>query len=88
MKKKIPNSRKVLPTFQTFCPDGIHFAQNVVHFVVHFALFQNQARAGGASCSYISPKGFSDVKNRGWWWFSGQNETHLSNLYEKWAKVL
>ena len=47
MKKKIPNSRKVLPTFQTFCPDGIHFAQNVVHFVVHFALFQNQARNGG-----------------------------------------
>ena len=30
-----------------------------------------------------------------WWWYSGQsetpsgqNETHLGNLYEKWAKVL
>ena len=96
----LPTFRKVLPTFQTFCPDGVHFAQTVVHF----AHFQNQARkrgvlgrAGGVSCSYISPKGFSDgwVKNRGCWWFSGQNqtpsgqnETHLGNLYKKWAKVL
>ena len=33
-------SKNVLPTFQTFCPDGDHFAQTVVHF----AHFQNQAR--------------------------------------------
>ena len=48
-------------------------------------------------CTYISPKGVCDgrVKNRGCWWYSGrietssgQNETHLGNLYEKWAKVL
>ena len=39
----LPTSRKVLPTFQTFCPDGVHFAQTVVHFV-HF---QNQARKRG-----------------------------------------
>ena len=39
----LPTSRKVLPTFQTFCPDGVHFAQTVVHF----AHFQNQARKRG-----------------------------------------
>ena len=48
---------------------------------------------------YISLKGVCEcwVKNRGWWCYSGQNEsqyetpsgqneTHLGNLYEKWAK--
>ena len=35
----LPTSRKVLPTFQTFCSVGIHFAQTVLHF----AHFQNQA---------------------------------------------
>ena len=39
----LPTSKKVLPTFQTFCQDGVHFAQTVVHF----ALFQNQARKRG-----------------------------------------
>ena len=39
----LPTSRKVLATFQTFCPDGVHFAQTVVHF----AHFQNQARKRG-----------------------------------------
>ena len=27
----LPTSRNVLPTFQTFCPDGVQFAQKVVH---------------------------------------------------------
>ena len=36
----LPTSRNVLPTFQSFCPDGVHFAQTVVLF----AHFQNQAR--------------------------------------------
>ena len=42
-KKKLPTSRNVLPTFQTFCPDGVRFAQTVIHF----ANFQNQARKRG-----------------------------------------
>ena len=82
-------------TFQTFCPDGVHFAQTAVQF----AHFQNQARkgvfwseVGGVLCTYISPTRICDgwVKNRGCWWYSvqnetpsGQNETHLGNLYEK-----
>ena len=82
-------------TFQTFCPDGVHFAQTAVQF----AHFQNQARkgvfwseVGGVLCTYISPTRVCDgwVKNRGCWWYSvqnetpsGQNETHLGNLYEK-----
>ena len=40
MKKKLSSSGKVLPTFQTFCLDGVQIAQTVVHF----AHFQNQAR--------------------------------------------
>ena len=39
----LPTSRKVLPTFQTFCPVGVHFAQ----MVVDFAHFQVQARKRG-----------------------------------------
>ena len=39
----LPTSRNVLPTFQTFCPGGVHFAQTVVHF----AHFQVQARKRG-----------------------------------------
>ena len=38
-----PTSRKVLPTFQTFCPVGVQIAQTVVHF----AHFQVQARKRG-----------------------------------------
>ena len=56
----LPTSRKVLPTFQTFCPLGVQFAQ----MVVHFAHFQVQARkrkflggAGRVLCKYISRKG-------------------------------
>ena len=39
----LPTSRKVLPTFQTFCPVGVHFAQTVIPF----AHFQVQARKWG-----------------------------------------
>ena len=39
----LPTSRKVLPTIQTFCPVGAHFAQTVVLF----AHFQVQARQRG-----------------------------------------
>ena len=59
----LPPSRKTLPTFQIFCPDGVHFAQTVVHF----AHFQNQARKRGVlgwgwRCFVFIhiPKGFSD----------------------------
>ena len=38
-----PTSRKVLTSFQTFCPVGVQIAQ----MVVHFAHFQVQARKGG-----------------------------------------
>ena len=52
---------------------------------------------GGVLCTDTSPKGVYDgwVNNRGWGWYSGQNETpsgqmetHLGNLYEKWAQKL
>ena len=36
----LPNSRKVLPTFRTFCPDGVRSAQ----MGYRFAHFQVQAR--------------------------------------------
>ena len=50
----LSTSRTVLPTFQTFCPDGVRFAQTVVHFA-HF-----QVRVGlGVFCVRIFPqKGF------------------------------
>ena len=97
-----PLLEKNLPTFQTFCPVGVQIAQTVVHF----AHFQVQARkkvvlgwAGGCFVHLHIPaqEGVCDgwVKNRGWWWYSGQNETlswqnetHLGNLSVKWAKVL
>ena len=93
----MPTSRKKWPTFQTFCPVGVQDAQTVVH-IAHFpgkGVFWGGV--GGVLCMYISPKGICDcwVKNRGWGWYSGQNETqsgqseiHLGNSYEKWAKVL
>ena len=81
MNKKIwPSARKVLPIFQIFCSVGVHFAQTVVHF----ANFQNQARKSGVlglgwGCFVfvLIPEGVCDcwVKNRGWGWYSGQNET-------------
>ena len=40
LKTILPTSRKVLPTFQTFCPVGVQIAKSVVHF----AHFQVQAR--------------------------------------------
>ena len=30
----LPTSRKVLPTFRTYCPHGVQVAQTVVHFQV------------------------------------------------------
>ena len=33
----LPTSRKVLTTFQTFCPVGVQIAQTVVHFA-HFEI--------------------------------------------------
>ena len=98
----LPTSKTFWPTFQTFCPVGVHFAQTVAHF----AHFQVQARKRGVLgwdwgyfvfASVHVPKRVCDgwVKNRGWWWYSGhnqtpsgQNETHMGDLYEKWAKVL
>ena len=55
----LPTSRKVLPTFQTFCPVGVHFAQ----MVVDFAHFQVQARKRGVlgcgwRCFVYPRKGF------------------------------
>ena len=67
-------------TFQTFFPLGVQVAQTSVHF----AHFQSQARqrgvfgwVEGVLCMYISLKGICKgrVKNRGWGWYSGQNET-------------
>ena len=97
-KWRLPTSWNILPIFQIVCPIGVQTAQTVVHF----AHLQVQAKkrgvlgwAWGVLCTYISPKGVCDgcVKNRGWGWYSGQNETpygqtetHLGNLYEKWAK--
>ena len=56
-------SRKVLFTFQMFCPVGVQVAQ----IVVHFAHFQVQDRkrgvfgwVDGVLCRYISPKGVCD----------------------------
>ena len=55
-------SGKVLPTFQTFCPVGVHFAQTLVHF----AHFQCQARVGesmGMFCVRTYPrKGFASAE--------------------------
>ena len=59
----LPTSRKVLPTFQTFCPVGVLIAQTLVHF----AHFRVQARKRvfwggleGVLWMYISPKGVCD----------------------------
>ena len=95
-------NKKNYPLLENFCLLFKHFAQLGVHVaetVLHFAHFQVQAKkevswggVGGVLCTYISQKGVCDcsVKNRGWWWYSGQNETpsgqneiHLGNLYKK-----
>ena len=60
---KLPTSRNVLPTFQTFCPVGIQVAQTVFHFA-HFQV-QSEKRDvlggfGGVLCTYISQKGVRD----------------------------
>ena len=59
----LPTSRKVLPTFQTFCSVLVQVAQTVVHF----ANFQIQARKRGIMsglvgvlCPYISQRGVCD----------------------------
>ena len=93
----LPTSTKVLPTVQTFCPVGIQIAQTVVHF----AHFQVQARKRGVlgwalGCFvYVHIPQRDWVKNKGWGWYCGLNETpygqietHLGYLYEKWEKVL
>ena len=72
--------------------------------VVHLSTFKFRqgngvflGGVGGVMYTYISQKGVCDcqVKNKGWGWYSGQNEIslekirpHLDNLYEKWAKGL
>ena len=90
----LPTSRKVLPTVQTFCPDGVQIAQTVIHFEPLSSSGQEKGcfgvGSGGVLCMYISPKRGCDgsVKNRGCRWYSGKNEIHLGNVYEKWAKVL
>ena len=79
---------------------GLRAAQTVVHF----AHFQVQAWkrgvlgwSGVCFCTSISQKGACDggVKNKGWGWYSRQNETttgqietYLGKLHEKWVKVL
>ena len=50
----LPTSRKVLPTFQTFCPVGVKIAQTVVHF----AHFQVQAWKWGV-LEWASGRGMS-----------------------------
>ena len=63
----LPTSKQLLPTFQTFCPVGVHFAQTVVCF----AHFQVQDRKGGVfewgwGCfKYLHIPKKAWVKNRG-----------------------
>ena len=52
-----PTSRKVLPTFQTFCPVGVQIGQMVVDFATF--KFRPGKRAfggevGGVLCTYVS----------------------------------
>ena len=92
----MPTSRIFLSTFYTFCPDGVQDAQKVDHFA-HFQVQARKrgvlGGVGGVLCMYISrnecvtgPDGWE--RDRGWVWYSwqnetpsGQNETHLGNLY-------
>ena len=81
----LPTPWKDLPTFQTFCPVGVHFAQTVVHF----AHFQVQARKRGVlgwgwGCFvYIHiQKGVCDswVKNRVYGGILGKMRPHLGKM--------
>ena len=80
----------------TFCPFGVHSAQTVVDFA-HFQIQGVFWGGVGVFCVSTYPKRglWRLSKNRGWWRYSGQNETpsgqnetSLGNLYEKWAEVL
>ena len=80
LRSILPRRWLILPTFK-FRPGKVVFLGGV----------------WGVLWTYISPKGVCEgwVKNRGWWGYSGQsetpsgqNETHLGNLYEKWAEGL
>ena len=94
-----------LPTSKMFCPLFNYFAQlgsrlPRQEFILPFFKFRAWkgvfwGGVGGVLCMYISQKWVCDswVKNRGWGWYSGQNETpsgqnktHLGILYEKWQK--
>ena len=95
-----PYSRKNLSTFQTFCPVGVQFVQTVVQF----AHFHVQARKRGVLFWGWGCLVYIDIRERAlrrlskeqglrvvlWakWDPYGQNETHMGNLCEKWAKVL
>ena len=93
-----PNSRALLPTFRTDCPDGSHFAQMGSRFAQYiipnpYSLLSNHTPLLGI-CTYAKhpqphpkhPFSFESAQNE---LPSGQNETpigHCCNMFEKWIK--
>ena len=62
----LPTSRKVLPTFQRFCPVGVQIAQTVVHF----AHFQVQVRKKGVLGWALGCFVYGYISKRGVWQMS------------------
>ena len=60
----LPDSTKILSTFQTFCPVGVQFAQTIFHF----AHFQVQARKRGGLASDWGYYVYIHIPARGVWW--------------------
>ena len=77
-----------LPRWGPVCPDSSSFC-------LLSSSEQEKGCFGVGLCAYISPAVWPLSKEQGLGWYSGQketrsvhNETHLGNLYAKWAKVL
>ena len=81
----LPTSRKVLPTFQIFCPIGVQIAQKVVHF----AHFQVQARKKGGLGWALGRFVYVHIPERGVWHLSkeqGLGVVFWAKWYPIWAK--
>ena len=96
----LPNSRGLLPTFHTNCPDGSHFAQMGSHFTQNTttnpcSLLSSHKRLSGICTNTKHPQPHSktplswpDFESGQNELLSGQNGPHLGKMFEKWAKRL
>ena len=82
----LPTSRKVLTTFQTFCPVGVHMAQTVVHFA-HFQVQGLQARKRGVLGWALGRFVYVHIPERGVWRLS-KEQGLVVVVWANWDPIL